>query len=68
MAQSSQQAMSAEADSNDWQRSVDIQKGAYADLILVDGNPLDDIELMVDPHTHFKVTMKDGVVYINTLP
>lgn len=44
-----------------------IEQGAYADIILVDGNPLDDIELMVDPATHFKLIMKDGVIYKNTL-
>jgi imidazolonepropionase-like amidohydrolase len=44
-----------------------IERGAYADIILVDGNPLDDIELMVDPATNFRLIMKDGVIYKNTL-
>ena len=44
-----------------------IAQGAYADLIIVDGNPLEDIELMVDPATHFRVIMKDGVIYKDTL-
>ena len=44
-----------------------IEQGAYADIILVDGNPLDDIELMVDPATNFRLIMKDGVIYKNTL-
>lgn len=44
-----------------------IKEGAYADIILVGGNPLDDIELMVDPATSFKLIMKDGVIYKNTL-
>jgi imidazolonepropionase-like amidohydrolase len=44
-----------------------IKQGAYADIILVDGNPLDDIELMVDPATNFKLIMKDGEIHKNTL-
>jgi len=44
-----------------------IEEGAYADLILVDGNPLEDIDLVADPHTNFDVIMKDGVIYKNTL-
>ena len=44
-----------------------IAEGGYADIILVDGNPLDDIELMVDPATNFRLIMKDGVIYKNTL-
>lgn len=44
-----------------------IVEGAYADLILVDGNPLEDIDLVADPHENFDLIMKDGVVYKNTL-
>ena len=44
-----------------------IAEGAYADLILVDGNPLEDIDLIADPHTNFDLIMKDGVIYKNTL-
>jgi imidazolonepropionase-like amidohydrolase len=44
-----------------------IREGAYADLILVDGNPLEDIDLVADPHTNFAIIMKDGVIYKNTL-
>ncbi|SPJ30050.1 metal-dependent hydrolase family protein [Falsiruegeria mediterranea] len=44
-----------------------IAKGAYADLILVDGNPLQDIDLIADPHENFDLIMKDGKVYKNTL-
>lgn len=45
----------------------EISEGAYADLILIDGNPLENIKLIEDPETNFKVIMKDGVVYKNTL-
>ena len=44
-----------------------IQKGAYADLLLVEGNPLKDIMLMTEPDKNFRVIMKDGVIYKNTL-
>jgi imidazolonepropionase-like amidohydrolase len=39
-----------------------VREGALADLILVNGNPLADIELVADPGRHFAVIMKDGVI------
>ncbi|MDX2133298.1 MAG: amidohydrolase family protein [Saprospiraceae bacterium] len=45
----------------------EISEGAYADLLIVNGNPLENIQLIVDPEQHFKVIVKDGVVYKNTL-
>jgi len=44
-----------------------VEEGALADLILVDGDPLADIELIGDPANKFVVIMKDGKVYKNTL-
>ncbi|MCV6823980.1 MULTISPECIES: metal-dependent hydrolase family protein [Halocynthiibacter] len=44
-----------------------IEEGAYADLILVDGNPLEDIDLVADPHANFDLIMKDGKVYKNEI-
>jgi len=44
-----------------------IEEGAYADMILVDGNPLKDINLMVDYEKNFVMIMKDGKLYKNTL-
>ena len=44
-----------------------IIEGAYADLLLVDGNPLEDILLLVEPGKNLKLIMKDGVIYKNTL-
>jgi imidazolonepropionase-like amidohydrolase len=44
-----------------------IEEKALADLLLVDGNPLDNIDLVADPSNNFKVIMKDGKVYKNTL-
>jgi len=44
-----------------------IKPGAYADLLLVDGNPLEDLSILEDPDRNLVVIMKDGVVYKNTL-
>lgn len=44
-----------------------IEAGAYADLLLVDGDPLADIKLIADPEKNLKVIMKDGRIYKNTL-
>lgn len=40
---------------------------ALADLILVDGNPLEHLELIGDPQKRFLVIMKDGRIYKNSL-
>jgi imidazolonepropionase-like amidohydrolase len=45
-----------------------VEEGALADLLLVDGNPLENIELVKDPGKNFLVIMKDGVIFKNTLP
>jgi imidazolonepropionase-like amidohydrolase len=45
-----------------------IEEGAFADLLLVDGNPLADINLIADPGKNFVLIMKDGKIYKNTLP
>jgi len=42
-----------------------VEQGALADLLLVDGNPLENINLIADPAKNFKVIMKDGRVYKN---
>ncbi len=55
-----------------------IQEGAYADILLVDGNPLEDISAIGGVDTWFdaperdgvetiRIIMKDGVIYKNTL-
>ncbi|AMA58941.1 metal-dependent hydrolase family protein [Bradyrhizobium sp. CCGE-LA001] len=44
-----------------------VEEGALADLLLVDGNPLDDIRIIQDPAKNFVVIMKDGRIYKNTL-
>ena len=44
-----------------------IEEGALADLLLVDGNPLEDISLIADPARNFLVIMKDGRIYKNIM-
>jgi imidazolonepropionase-like amidohydrolase len=44
-----------------------VEEGAYADLLLVDGDPLSDLKIVADPAKNFVVIMKDGKVYKNTL-
>jgi imidazolonepropionase-like amidohydrolase len=44
-----------------------IEEGALADLLLVEGNPLENIQLIADPATNFVVIMKDGKVYKNNI-
>lgn len=44
-----------------------IKEGAYADLILVNGNPLEKLELVADPDKNFAVIMKDGNIYKNAI-
>ena len=48
-------------------RFGEIREGWLADLVLIDGDPLDDITVLTDPQTNFKVIMKDGVVVKNAL-
>jgi imidazolonepropionase-like amidohydrolase len=44
-----------------------VEEGALADLLLVEGNPLENIDLVADPGNSFKIIMKDGQIYKNTL-
>lgn len=44
-----------------------IREGAYADMLLVEGNPLDDVTVMADWKNNLKVIMKDGKIFKNTL-
>lgn len=45
-----------------------VREGALADLLLVDGDPLQDITLIADPDKNFLVIMKDGVIVKEALP
>jgi imidazolonepropionase-like amidohydrolase len=44
-----------------------VAEGALADVLLVNGNPLEDISLIEDPDRNFPVIMKDGRIYKNAL-
>ncbi len=44
-----------------------VETGALADLILVDGNPLEHLDLIANPNQRFVVIMKDGRLYKNSL-
>jgi imidazolonepropionase-like amidohydrolase len=39
-----------------------IEEGAYADLLIVDGNPLEDINLLGNPEKNLLLIMKDGEI------
>jgi imidazolonepropionase-like amidohydrolase len=45
-----------------------IEDGAFADLLLVDGNPLENLALVPDPAKNFLVIMKDGRIYKDIVP
>jgi imidazolonepropionase-like amidohydrolase len=42
-----------------------VEAGALADLLLIDGNPLADINLIAQPDTAMVVIMKDGKIVKN---
>jgi imidazolonepropionase-like amidohydrolase len=44
-----------------------IEEGAYADILLVDGDPLENLKLFDDPGKNLLVIMKDGKIYKNTV-
>ena len=44
-----------------------VEEGALADLLVVDGNPLENLGLVGDPGRNFNLIMKDGKIYKNTL-
>lgn len=44
-----------------------IEEGAYADMIVIDGNPLEDISLIEDYQKNMKLIIKNGEVWKNTL-
>ena len=41
--------------------------GAFADLILVNGDPIANIDLVADPERIFVMIMKGGKIYKNSL-
>ena len=45
-----------------------IARGAYADVLVVEGDPLRDLSLLLDPARNLKLVMKDGAIVKNELP
>ncbi|MFN3582014.1 MAG: amidohydrolase family protein [Pseudomonas sp.] len=44
-----------------------VAEGALADLLVVDGDPLENLQLLDDAHNNIPVIMKDGRIYKNSL-
>jgi imidazolonepropionase-like amidohydrolase len=44
-----------------------IEEGAMADILLINGNPLQDIKILTKPQENLLLIMKDGKVYKNIL-
>ncbi|MBO9729399.1 MAG: amidohydrolase family protein [Chitinophaga sp.] len=44
-----------------------LEEGALADMILVNGDPIQDLQLLADPEKNLSLIIKDGVIYKNTL-
>ena len=44
-----------------------IKEGAYADMLLVDGNPVEDVSVLADWKKNIRLIVKDGEIFKNTL-
>jgi imidazolonepropionase-like amidohydrolase len=44
-----------------------VEEGALADLLLVDGDPIENIKLIADPAKNFVIIMKDGKIFKNLI-
>lgn len=44
-----------------------VKEGALADLLLVDGDPIENLSIIAQPEEKFVVIMKDGIIYKNIL-
>jgi imidazolonepropionase-like amidohydrolase len=60
-------AMSGERDPYKQAKLGVLQEGAWADMLLVDGDPTVDINLLADPDRNFVVIIKNGAIFKNTL-
>ena len=43
-----------------------LEEGSYADVLLIDGNPVEDVEVLTD-RNNIRLIVKGGVIYKNTL-
>ena len=44
-----------------------IEEGALADILLISGNPVEDLTLLYYPEKNLALIMKDGKIYKNTI-
>lgn len=44
-----------------------IRPGAYADILIAEGDPAQGLEFLTDPNANLKLIMKDGRVYKNAM-
>jgi imidazolonepropionase-like amidohydrolase len=44
-----------------------IRQGAVADILVLDGDPLEDISVLANPSRNLRLITKDGKIYKNTL-
>lgn len=44
-----------------------IEEGAFADLLIIDGNPIENLELFTDTKSNLLLIMKSGQIYKNKL-
>jgi imidazolonepropionase-like amidohydrolase len=44
-----------------------MEEGAYTDILLVDGNPLEDLKILTDYDNSLLLIVKDGKVYKNNI-
>ena len=44
-----------------------IKPGAYADLLIVDGDPLKDMKVMIEHENNLKLIIKEGILCQNIL-
>lgn len=44
-----------------------LEEGAFADLLIVEGNPVEDLDILADPDRNIKLIMKNAGIYKNTL-
>ncbi|WNJ17866.1 amidohydrolase family protein [Pontibacter sp. G13] len=44
-----------------------IEEGALADILLINGNPMEDLNLLLHPEENLLMIMKDGKIYKNIL-
>jgi len=44
-----------------------IEEGALADILLINGNPLEDLSIVTKPEENLALIMKDGVIYKNMI-